>query len=214
MNTQTARRCQTGRPDPIPICAKIQLLVEGKDDVHFFETMLAHISRNDVQVRSFDGVDQLPRFLEAFMIMPGYNTLTSIAIVRDADHSAQNALKSVQNTLRKLELPFPEQSGAKSEGEPCVAVLIMAGDDGTGMLETLLCKTFENQPIHQCIESFLNCSDSLDDIKIKNRAKARAHAFLATRAEPHLSVGYASRKKYWNLEHEALKPILDFLKSL
>lgn len=212
MNTRNARRGQTGRPDPI--CAEIQLLVEGKDDLHFFREMLTHLSRKDVQVQSINGVDGLPRFLKALKITTGYNTLKSIAIVRDADRSEQNALKSVQNTLRKLGLPVPERSGAKAGSEPSVAVFIIADDDGNGMLETLLCKTFENQPIHQCIESFLNCSDSLGGIKIKNRAKAKAHAFLATRPEPHVSVGYASKKKYWDLDHKALEPILDFLKSL
>ena len=48
----------------------------------------------------------------------------------------------------------------------------------------------------------------------KDRDKARAHAFIATKPDPHVSVGVAARKKYWNLDHPALTPVCDFLRSV
>ena len=44
--------------------------------------------------------------------------------------------------------------------------------------------------------------------------KARVHAWLATRPEPHVSVGFAAQKGYWDLDHAAFAGVREFLKAL
>lgn len=39
------------------------------------------------------------------------------------------------------------------------------------------------------------------------------HAYLATRDDPHVSVGVAARKGYWDLNHSALREVRSFLKE-
>ena len=47
--------------------SRIQLLVEGNDHRNFFRAFISHILLEDIQVRSFGGVNDLSRFLPAFV---------------------------------------------------------------------------------------------------------------------------------------------------
>ena len=44
--------------------------------------------------------------------------------------------------------------------------------------------------------------------------KARARAYLATKRDPHLSVGVAAKRGYWQLDHPVLQPLRGFLQNL
>ena len=44
--------------------------------------------------------------------------------------------------------------------------------------------------------------------------KARAHAYIATRRDPYLSVGVAAQRSYWDLDHAVFDGIRNFLRSL
>ena len=81
------------------------------------------------------------------------------------------------------------------------------------MLETLLCETFSGSPVDSCIEEFLQCIAPHRD-GLRHGEKARARAYLVTQPLPHLSVGVAAKRGYWNLDHEELGPLRSFLKGL
>lgn len=81
------------------------------------------------------------------------------------------------------------------------------------MLETVLCRTFTGTPIDICIDEFLECA-SAAGADIHRTHKARSSAYLATRADPGLAVGVAAKKGYWDLRHEALKPLVDFVAAV
>ena len=42
----------------------------------------------------------------------------------------------------------------------------------------------------------------------------RSHAWLATQPLPHVSVGVAALKGYWDLDHQALDAVRQFLTAL
>ncbi len=66
--------------------SKIQLLVEGKDQLNFFEALIEHLSLENVQIQDFGGVDELRSFLPALVNMPNFHEIVeSIGIVRDVD---------------------------------------------------------------------------------------------------------------------------------
>lgn len=50
--------------------------------------------------------------------------------------------------------------------------------------------------------------------RVQRRDKARAHAWLATQPLPHVSVGVAALRGYWNLDHQALDAARQFLTAL
>ena len=81
------------------------------------------------------------------------------------------------------------------------------------MLETLLCKTFEGSAVDGCIDGFFRCADESGS-PIHRRDKARARAYLTTKPHPHVSVGVAAQKGYWNFDHDAFDGVRRFLMSL
>ena len=62
--------------------------------------------------------------------------------------------------------------------------------------------------------NFFTCVENLPDVSIKNPDKARAHAYLTTKPDPHFSVGVAAKNKYWNLDHSVFGNVRDFLQRI
>ncbi len=130
--------------------SKIQLLVEGKDHLNFFEALIEHLSLENVQIQDFGGVNELRSFLPALVNMPNFHEIVeSIGIVRDAESSSEGAFQSVQTSLTNAKLSVPHNLEEPTATLPKVTVLILPGNNRQGMLETLLCESFAG---------FLECS--------------------------------------------------------
>ena len=110
--------------------------------------------------------------------------------------------------------PVPNRSEKRVDARPAVTVLILPGNNQQGMLETMLCESFADTPENDCINAFFDCVEALPNASIKRQEKARAHAYLTTKPDPHLSVGVAAKRDYWDLDHRVFGPVRDFLKSL
>ena len=201
----------------IQIESETQLLVEGRDECNFFEAFIEHLSQEhlDIQIHDFGGVNGLRGFLRAFVLSPGFeSTVRSIGIVRDAETSAESAFQSVRSSLENAGLPLPAQPGYPTDSNPKVTVLILPGDNRPGMLETLLCESFKDSPEDLCIDGFLNCVNAIPGMSVVRPYKARAHAYLATKPDPHVSVGVAAKNGYWDLDHPVLDEVRSFLMSI
>lgn len=202
-------------PEPNTIESKIQLLVEGNDQRNFFEAFIDHLSLADIQIQNFGGVTDLRPFLSILVKRSGFReTVQSVGIVRDAETSAQAAFQSVQSSLSNAGLPVPNQPERRAGSSPAVTVLILPGNNRTGMLETLLNETFANTPVDDCINAFFGCVEDASGVPIQRPYKARAQTYLATKPEPHLSVGVAAKRAYWDLNHPVFDQLRQFLRAL
>ena len=198
----------------IQIESAVQLLVEGNDPRNFFEAFIEHLSLADIQVQNFGGIYELRGFLRALVNAPGFQIVQSIGIVRDAETSAERAFQSVQSSLERAKLPMPDSLAERTDTSPAVTVLILPGDNRQGMLETLLCESFADDPVEECIDDFFKCVGSLPDVSIERSDKARAHAYLTTKPNPHFSVGVAAKNDYWDLNHSVFSTIRGFLQTI
>ena len=200
-----------------PIEADVQLLVEGKGPEGFFEALIEHLKlEKNLQIQDFHGVKELKTFLPALRKTSDFSRVTSVGIVRDAAKSATGALKSVQGCLKHANLPVPDTTGQRVGDDPAVTVMILPGGaHEKGMLETLLCETFNEEDVRTCVDAFVGCVEELRGAyKRHRRDKARARVYLATKPHPHLSVGVAAKRQYWDLDHPVLEPLRTFLSSL
>ena len=145
------------RLQPRPIASETQLLVEGRDSEGFFEAMTEHLKLQDVQVQNFGGVPDLRKFLHTFVRLSDFSQVTNIGIVRDAEGSAPSAFKSVQGALEHAGLPVPERTGERQGGHPGVTVMILPDSNRSGMLETLLWDTIQDDEVRGCIDAFFEC---------------------------------------------------------
>ena len=201
--------------EPKAIKRPIQLLVEGKDYCNFFAAFRDHlrISKKSMQIQNYGGVTGLHTFLPVLVKAPKFDTtVRRLGIVRDAESSAQSALQSVRSALRKANLALPDGTGTGMPGNPMVSVLVLP-DDGAGMLETVLARSFAGTREDDCIERFLQCVTA-DGRTIRRPEKARACAYLATTNDPHVSVGVAAKKGVWDFEHAAFSKVGEFLSRL
>ena len=202
-------------PQQAAIKSAIQLLVEGNDQRNFFEAFTSHLSISNVQIQNFGGVNELRDFLEGLVSATGFReTVQSLGIVRDEETSAGGAFQSVQSALSKAALPVPNRPAERTDTSPAVTVLILPGDDRQGMLETLLCESFADTSVDHCIDDFFKCVESLPDMSIDRPDKARAHAYLTTKPNPHFSVGVAAKSDYWDLDHSVFSTVRDFLQMI
>ena len=199
--------------DARQIVSRVQLLVEGNDNRNFFEALIEHLGLSDVQVQNFGGVDELRRYLAGFVNVRGFDGVRRLGIVRDADASATSAFESVQSSLGNAGLAVPGSPMQEAIGTPTVRVLVLPDGSSDGMLETLLCRTFAATPMDLCIDDMLGCI-RIAGVETKRPEKARAHLWLATRPDPHLSVGVAAKRGYWDLDHPALADVRAFLAAL
>jgi hypothetical protein len=168
----------------------------------------------------------LSTFLKTISTLtPGFRNVVSLGITRDADgstepddqrtpESAGNAFRSVCGALEGAGLPQPVKPNEIAYGSPNVAVFILPDCERNGMLEDLCLASIQNDPVFQCIDPFFACASKHPGISPKNMAKARIHAWLATRSRPDLRFGEAAEKEIWDWEHEAFGPIKDFLRML
>ncbi len=194
----------------VEITSANQILVEGNDVKNFLEAFTVHLGiPGSVQIQNFGVIHELRGFLDAFTRMPGFHTVARIGVVRDAESEAGQAFQSVQSCLRKVCLPVPDAVGLPSSCSPEVTVLILPGNSQPGMLETLLCKTFEGTSEDACINDFLGCIPR--KIPANRMPKSRAYAWIAVQQEPSVSVGVAAKKGFWNLDHSALDPVRNLL---
>ena len=202
---------------------EVQLLVEGNDERNFFTALVGHLHLKSVQIQVLNGKDRLTESLETLAGTTGFRGVRSIGIVRDADHSADTSFQSVQTSLRNanqiigtwfgVEFPVPHRPEERAGEGLSLRVLILPGGRANGMLETLLCRTFDGTHVDDCIGRFFECAQQAG-ISIARRDKARAQAYLATRLYPHVSVGVAAQKGYWDFDHDAFEGVRQFLRSL
>lgn len=204
-------------PQPQPITKEALLLVEGKDPRNFFDALSKHLSLSQqLEIMNFGGVEELRSFLVGLCVGSGFRSVKRIGIIRDAEKDAAGAFQSVQASLKRAGLATPKEPEQLScDGQHAVGVLILPGQGKSGMLETLLCKTFTDAPECPCIDAFFRCvQERCPAANIKKPDKARARAFLATKPDSYPSVGIAAKKGYWPLDHEVLEPVRTFLKSV
>lgn len=192
----------------------VQLLVEGRDEVNFFSAFADFHNIDPVQIQNLEGKDKLRKFLAALRRAPGFETVRSLGVVRDADESPASAFESVRDSLRRAGLPAPNRAGERSGEAPAVTVFILPGDDRPGMPETVLTESIANRSEYSCVEEYLACVGDLPGVSIDRPDKARVHAWLASRPDPHVSAGVAAQKGYWDFGHPVFDDLRAFLSGL
>lgn len=197
------------------------LLVEGLDEVGFFDALCKKININDIQIIETGGKDKFKQDFPNILNARGFENVTSIVIIRDADESRDSAIDSVKYQLKKHNLPIPNAHAEFSNNSKITTgFFIMPGNRDTGMLENLVLDSVADHPVKLCSD------DYIDKLKNKlaepnsnfnfprNEHKARLFAYLAGMEKFIPSLGMAAKKGYFNLESNALNDIKSFLMKI
>ena len=209
------------------------LLGEGVEDVMFFEGLLRHLGRDDIQVCEFKGKTKLEPFLKALPTFSGFSEVISIGVTRDADYlpraksqktmAAEAAFDGIKSALKKAGLPCPKKHASPVTGDfdgRQVQTSIFVFPDGrdSGMLEDLCLKSIKDDPAINCLDEFFDCVSNRvgRSPAVKDVAKARIHAWLATQPNPELRLGQAALQDppIWDFDDSAIEPFKCFLREL
>ena len=72
------------------------LLVEGQDEVNFFNALLQHMSIANVQIIEVGGKYSFQNEFPTFLALSGFEWITAFAIIRDADLSHSSTFDSIK----------------------------------------------------------------------------------------------------------------------
>lgn len=195
------------------------ILVEGKDDQCFLIKLLQFLKIEDFQIINFEGKAKFntEEGFEAFLNMPGYEKVKCISVVCDADEDVHATFQSIVNVIKKYGISVPYKPGEFIEKNGMkVGVFIMPDCEHAGMLEDLCLESVQEKPEMECVKKYLDCVDSKvsPENKPKNRSKAKVQVFLAGQKEIANCIEIGARKNYWNLNHNCMEKIKNFLENL
>jgi len=204
----------------IVMSCSIVLLVEGMDDIKFFDSLLRYMGVNpgaDVDLREVGGKDKFRHEFPAFLNDPHFSQVKAYAIIRDADNSAPDALKSVQGLLKKHDQPCPTghaRFAHSSDDTLKVGVYIMPGGP-KGMLEDLCLQSVKDHLIMPHVKNFMDqVQKTMGKKAPKNPSKATVQAFLSGMHNTVCGLGVAAQQRTWRFDNEAFSNLRNFLEQL
>jgi hypothetical protein len=196
------------------------LLVEGKDEINFFQALCSHLSIDDIQIIETGGKEKLKSEFPAVLLMRNFESVVSIAVIQDADISLISTVDSIKYLLSKHNLPVPEGHTAfKTTSGMKSGIFIMPGNRDSGMLENLVLDTLDGNLVKIESDKYIDAlREKLTDHDTprfpRNEHKARLYAYLAGMEKHVSSLGLATQKGYFNLDSEYLDEIKTFLRSI
>ncbi len=209
------------RDESPEITSNTVMLIEGNDEIKFFNAFLSHMGMTpgtEMQTRSVRGKENFREELPAFLNDPNFSRVTAYAIVRDADMNAMDALRSIRDLLRNMQQPCPENHASFAyNDDPTlkVGIFIITGNTTSGMLEDLCLRSVLNHSIFPHVIDFVTkINETMGDQAPNNQSKAKVQAFLSGmhKTVPHL--GVAAMKHYWPFDDEAFDELRYFIKQL
>lgn len=204
------------------------LLVEGNDEVRFFNVYLKHLGIEGVQAIDVGGKDKFKEIFPLFIADSGFNAVKGYAIIRDADEDIDNTFQSVIGLLNKHNQSTPKSVfHFNADKGKKVGIYIMPGNLQGKMLEDLCLEIVIGSPVLACVDVYMDCLSASTEKKgdgtesdknkfyfPKNLSKAKLHAYLAGMHEYVPDLGIATEKKYWDLNSPVLEHLKNFIVQL
>lgn len=200
-----------------PITATRLIAVEGKDEINWLSALRNQLGIDNMEIRSLGGIASFSTKIKTLVITPGFTSVLSFGIIRDANSNASATFQSVCSALRNVGLPVPTQPlkpAKAARGKPRVVVLIVPHGESKGMLEDICLQSVGGDPAMTCVETYFKCLTRNLGKLPNNLSKAKVHAFLSSRNEPDLRLGEAAKAGYWPLTHQAFDQVRRFLSLL
>jgi len=153
------------------------LLVEGADDVAFFNELRSKLSLDrPIKVEAIEGKDNLLPKLRALVPNPNVDIefldFVSIGVVRDADEDPEQSFREVVEALQAANLPAPSAVGAVASNNITTSVFILPDASSTRMLEDLCLRAFERDHVKLAAQVYVSSIQLLAPLKDKNIPKA------------------------------------------
>lgn len=198
----------------VPIEQSNVLVVEGKEEVFFFEALIKHLGLQNIQIMDMKGKTRLRARLKALASSPRFADVISLGVVRDANKDPIAAFQSVRDALQAVGLAAPERPLVPAGHSPQVMVMILPEEGAPGMLEDLCLRAVVQDPAMLCVEQYFQCLQQQGLSLPHNTSKAKVQVFLASREEPGKRLGEAAQAGYWPWGDESFEQVRAFLQQI
>ncbi len=201
---------------PEPIAGPKQLIVEGVDDIRFFEALLGKMDLTGVQVRQLHGKSSFHKKVSAFSGSSDFSSVEALGIVRDSDESPADAFRSVHDTLEKAGLPAPSECLEICGESPRVGVMLMPSANEEGALEDLLLRSVADEAATPCVGAYFDCLRERGATVERHESKRKVQAYIASHdGTSHIRLpGEAADRGVWPWDSSAFNEVKQFLQSL
>src|SRR5574344_1958753 len=199
------------------------LLVEGKDEILFFDALLKYLAIDAVYVTCAEGKDNIANEYAVQSKRSGFSAVTRIGFVRDAEaQEAELPFKRICKVMKKYtpELPVPEKTGVVvSSGEYRTGIFIMPDCSKPGMIEDLCLASVANEELLTKAQVYVADAESIytakgETAKQFNRPKALVQTYLAGNVPIVAGLGTAALKGVWNFDDPVFDGIKRFCREL
>jgi hypothetical protein len=191
------------------------LLVEGVDELLFFEALIRNFHLDDdnsrIQIVPLEGANSLRAKIKAVTLTRGFSRVTSLVIVRDANSNPNGAFSSVCDALANSQLSVPKSRMVLVGTNPSVGVMLLPVNR-PGMLEDVCLEAVNNDVAMPCVNSYFRCLSEHGISTFQNPSKSRVHAFLASKHETK-RLGEAAKAGYWPWDAQAFRSVVMFLRQ-
>jgi len=199
------------------------ILVEGSDDLYFFNYYLKFLGIKNIEIRCIGGKFRFNELSTIIKSLYNFSQLESLGLVCDADDNfAEEEFKRLSGIINEINkkdpipginLISPSDKGSFSTGNPRVGIFVFPNNEKKGRLEDLFLSCVNDKPGMKCVNPFMDCV-----LKLKNspriQSKAKALAYLATQKETRRGVGGAAREKIWEFKSNELNGVKAFIENL
>jgi hypothetical protein len=200
------------------IRGKSLILVEGQDDLWFFDKILSDIGADPdgVQAIDYGGAGELPTYLDNLLksdeVLDG--EIRGILITGDSDTFNGPLPHKLKASLKNGSIPSPTDrdvidipAGKKVQR---VGLFLLPQELEPGNLESVLLATMATDPPVVAARSFV---EGHHHQKTPENDKRVSQAYLATRAKLSRGAGWGAKNGYFNLAHESLDALKDVLRK-
>lgn len=205
------------KSDVLKVIKSKLLIVEGKDEENIFNKICEEFNLTSIQVIPIGGKYNFQHTLPILVKDSDFDIVDSIGIVRDADTDADAAFISVCGVLRESRISQPIKPLIPSDQRPITNIFIAAGDNSKGSIESIFMKTVSDQPIMTCVKKYFDCvKEKQNEIPSPDKIDiAKLYVYLS--ANPNYCrkrFGHSVLGEQWNLKHNELNALINFLKKL
>jgi len=184
------------------------IIVEGKDDERFIDSLIKYLGINDVQIVFVEGKSRFRTNIQALRNTPGFDALSIYSFIRDSDSNPPiSAFTSIRNSLIAAGITPPEEDQSFSDQTPRVGIFIMPGNGKTGAIEDLCLSSIAEDSDFICVEDFFECIGTVP----REASKAKIQCYLSGKDPLANSLGYAAFKGHWDYSKPEYEPIINFL---
>jgi len=162
----------------LKIIKECLLIVEGMDEVHFFNKLLELQGLGNIQIINIEGKDNLNNNVFLIKLMTAFKStdkdIKAVGIILDCDdNNIQAHINKVNTFVDRVNNHNPKETESKilsfekinkcnkftSQKTP-LGLYVMPDCNSKGALETLCLKAVKDKKFMPCIENFMKCLEN------------------------------------------------------